>query len=109
MKPRTLPLVPLVALLLAIAGPAAADAPAAAAPGRAEPVKAGATIVGDSDAAIGLYLTPWKDEEPLPPGRNPSNFTIAPAPADAAADRARLDALDGIDSYRRARRHSFGN
>lgn len=99
---------PLLALLLA-AGLAAADAPAAAVSGRAEPVKAGATIVGDNEAAIGLYLTPWKDEEPLPPGRNPSNFTIAPAPADAAADRARLDALDSIDSYRRARRHSFGN
>lgn len=99
---------PLLALLLAT-GLAAADAPAAAASGRAEPVKAGATIVGDNEAAIGLYLTPWKDEEPLPPGRNPSNFTIAPAPADAAADRARLDALDSIDSYRRARRHSFGN
>lgn len=105
MSPRAMPL---LALLLAT-GLAAADAPAAATSGRAEPVKAGATIVGDNEAAIGLYLTPWKDEEPLPPGRNPSNFTIAPAPADAAADRARLDALDGIDSYRRARRHSFGN
>lgn len=75
----------------------------------AEPLKAGATIVGDNEAAIGLYLTPWKDEEPLPPGRNPSNFTIEATAVDAAADRARMDALDSIDSHRRARRQSYGN
>ncbi len=74
-----------------------------------EPVKAGATIVGDNEAAIGLYLTPWKDEEPLPPGRNPSNFTIEAAPADVMADRARIDALDSIDSHRRASRQAYGH
>ncbi|MBA4284597.1 MAG: hypothetical protein C0434_03580 [Xanthomonadaceae bacterium] len=95
-----------VALLLASLL-ARAAAPVAAPP--AEPLPAGATIVGDSDAAIGLYLTPWKDEEPLPPGRNPSNFTVEAAPADAAADRARIEGLDSIDGYRRAHRHSYGN
>lgn len=93
-------------LLLLVGGAARAIAPT---PPAVEPLAAGAAIVGDDDAAIGLYLTPWQDEEPLPPGRNPSTYTLAPAPADAVADRARIEALDSIDGYRRARRQSYGN
>ncbi|MCX7060750.1 MAG: hypothetical protein NTZ11_07620 [Gammaproteobacteria bacterium] len=73
------------------------------------PREIGTTIVGDSDAAIGLYLTPWSDEAPLPPSGSPANFTIEPTEADPLADRARSEALESIDSHRRARRQSYGN
>lgn len=96
----------IAALVLLLAGAARAAAPS---PPVVEPLTAGATIVGDDDAAIGLYLTPWQDEEPLPPGRNPSTYTLAPVPADEVADRARIEGLDSIDGYRRARRQSYGN
>lgn len=99
----------LVALLpmLASAVQAAPDATSAAPP--SAPREIGTTIVGDSDAAIGLYLTPWSDEAPLPPGGSPARFTIAPTVDDPIADRARIDSLESIDSHRRARRQSYGN
>lgn len=99
----------LVALLpmLAFAVQAAPDATSAAPP--SAPREIGTTIVGDSDAAIGLYLTPWSDEAPLPPGGSPAHFTIEPTVDDPVADRARIDALQSLDSHRRARRQSYGN
>ncbi|MGQ0621213.1 MAG: hypothetical protein ACT4QA_15040 [Panacagrimonas sp.] len=46
---------------------------------------AGTTILGDQDAAVGLYLTPWKDEEPAELDRAPGLHDEAPAALDAAS------------------------
>lgn len=47
---------------------------------------AGTTILGDQDAAVGLYLAPWKDEEPAADlGRAPGLHDEAPVPLDASA------------------------
>ncbi len=90
-------------LLLAMAvmhsGIARADAPKA-------PVM-GTTIVQQQDAAIGLFLAPWKDETTPARERPPGMHQVALQPADAAADRARTAALETVDSYQRARRQSL--
>ena len=81
------------------AAPAAPAAPAA---------KAGTTIVSEDEAAVGLYLMPWKDEDQRPAARSPSRYTQAQTPAVAAEDQSRNAALDNIDSYQRMRRQSLG-
>lgn len=70
-------------------------------------VAAGTTIVSEDDAAIGLYLTPWKDEDLRPAARSPSRYTQGLAAADPVADQTRNAALDSIDSYQRSRRQSL--
>lgn len=60
-------------------------AEAQGAEGTASPNTApGTTILGDQDAAVGLYLAPWKDEEPAELGRAPGLHDEAAAPVDAA-------------------------
>ncbi len=100
------PFLPLLSALLAGAAlNALAAAPLAPAPVPAP--KAGTTVVGDDEAAIGLYLTPWKDEDLRPAARSPSRYTQALTPADATEDRARNAALESIESYERMRRQSL--
>ena len=89
-----------LALLLtvsAIAAPAAAE----------DPSSTGRAAVSEDEAAVGLYLTPWKDEDARPTARSPSHYTQALAPADRAADQVRSRTLDNIDSYERMRRQSL--
>lgn len=43
---------------------------------------AGSTIVGDQDAAVGLYLAPWKNEEPADLALVPGLHDEAPLPLD---------------------------
>lgn len=69
--------------------------------------KAGTTVVGEDEAALGLYLMPWKDEDQRPAARSPSRYTQAQAPADIADDRSRNAALENIESYERMRRQSL--
>lgn len=58
---------------LVVTASAAAEAgPAAAA--------AGTTILGEQDAAVGLYLAPWKNEEPAEIGRAPGLHDEAATP-----------------------------
>lgn len=89
-----------LALLLtvsAIAAPAAAE----------DASSTGRAAVSEDEAAVGLYLTPWKDEDARPTARSPSHYTQALAPADRAADQVRSRTLDNIDSYERMRRQSL--
>lgn len=92
------------ALVLATAALWSAHAAAAAAP--KAPVM-GTTIVQPQDAAIGLFLAPWKDETTPARVRAPGLHQVALQPADAAQDRARSAALETIDSYQRARRQAL--
>lgn len=46
---------------------------------------AGTTIVGDQDAALGLYLMPWKEERPSDLHRAPGMHDEPMAPVDDAA------------------------
>lgn len=43
----------------------------------------GTTIVGDQDAAVGLYLAPWKNEEPADIGLVPGLHDEVAAPLNA--------------------------
>lgn len=61
----------LVALLLATATVGAAEE------------GSGTTIVGDQDAAVGLYLAPWKNEEPADIGLVPGLQDEVAAPVDS--------------------------
>lgn len=79
----------------------------AASPAPAPATKAGTTVVGEDEAALGLYLMPWKDEDQRPAARSPSRYTQAQAPADIADDRSRNAALENIESYERMRRQSL--
>lgn len=98
MKRCYLLLLAAVVLNVTAATPVTPAAPAA---------KAGTTIVGDDEAALGLYLMPWKDEDQRPAARSPSRYTQAQTPADITDDRSRNAALENIDSYQRMRRQSL--
>ncbi|WP_293387500.1 hypothetical protein [Nevskia sp.] len=80
----------------------------AAPPAPAPATKAGTTVVGEDEAALGLYLMPWKDEDQRPAARSPSRYTQALTPADIAEDRNRNAALENSESYERMRRQSLG-
>ncbi|MGQ0699797.1 MAG: hypothetical protein ACT4PZ_16335 [Panacagrimonas sp.] len=45
--------------------------------------EAGITIMGDQDAAVGLFLAPWKDERRGDVDRAPALLDPAAAPTDA--------------------------
>lgn len=94
-------------LLCLLLASASLNAMAAEAGKPAAAVKAGTTIVSEDEAAIGLYLTPWKDEDQRPAARSPARYTRTPTPADRASDQVRSSALDNIDSYERNRRQSL--
>lgn len=79
----------------------------AAPPAPAPATKAGTTVVGEGEAALGLYLMPWKDEDQRPAARSPSRYTQAQTPADIAEDRNRNAALENSESYERMRRQSL--
>lgn len=46
--------------------------------------QAGTTILGDQDAAVGLFLAPWKDETRADFARPPGLQDQIPTPGDAA-------------------------
>lgn len=47
--------------------------------------QAGTTILGDQDAAVGLFLAPWKDETRADFTRPPGLQDQVPTPGDAAS------------------------
>ena len=65
-------------LCAAVAPSAFAADTAPAAPGAV-----GSNIMGDRDAALGLFLAPWKEEERADLGRPPGLQDPRPAPIDA--------------------------
>lgn len=86
-------------LLCSIAVLSACSAQAASAP----QATAGTTIVGEHEAAVGLYLMPWKNEDRPAAERVPALFTVLPEPANAAQDQAQVLLQDTIASTRRSR------
>lgn len=63
----------------------------------------GTTIVGEREAAVGLYLLPWREEAPSAIDRPPRPLMDAPAPLDAAAFARRVDSDEAEAAYRRVR------
>jgi hypothetical protein len=60
-----------------------AAAPLASFAADATPPTQGTNIMGDRDAALGLFLAPWKEEERADLGRPPGLQDPTPAPIDA--------------------------
>jgi len=63
----------------------------------------GTTIVGDQDAAVGLYLTPWKDESAADIDRAPGLFEQKPGLLNAPAFKRQIENDDALAAYRRTR------
>ncbi|MDB5988299.1 MAG: hypothetical protein JWR16_3352 [Nevskia sp.] len=62
----------------------------------------GTTIVGDQDAAVGLYLTPWKDESAADTDRAPGLLDQKPAPFNPVAFKQQIENDDALAAFRRA-------
>ena len=82
--------------------PWAASAPSTASSSTITKGDSGTTIIGDQDAAVGLYLTPWKDESAADIDRAPGLLDQQPAPSDPLAFKRQIENDDAIASYRRA-------
>lgn len=80
----------LLAALLLLATPAFAESP-----------EAGTTIVGEQEAAVGLYLMPWQDEHASDIDRPPSRLDPAAGTLDAEGYRRRSAMAETLLSYRR--------
>jgi hypothetical protein len=88
----------LAALLLA-ALPPALMAQAGADPASA----AGTTIIGEREAAIGLYLAPWQDEHASDLDRPPGLYDVPLQTLDVQSFRRQADYDEAIRDYRRER------
>lgn len=68
----------------------------------AAPKDPGSTIVGDREAAVGLFLDPWREESPSdldwPPVREPET----PTPLEPAAIRRAIELDAAREAIRRA-------
>ena len=90
------------------AGPSAASsrAGAGAPPANAGPGiggESGTTIVGDQEAPIGLYITPWKNEFAENGLDRPARFVdVDTAPIDPDVFKRRVEYYDVITAYRNA-------
>jgi hypothetical protein len=62
---------------------------------------AGTTIVGERDAALGLYLTPWKEEQPDNIDPPPSLLDEPPQALDARGFALQARDAATISAYRR--------
>lgn len=95
------------ALLLGVAGFArAADEQPAIDTQQAVPQadgSIGTTIIGERDAAVGLYLTPWKEEAPSDIDRPPLLFDVKPQAVDGQQFAERIETDDANAAYRRVR------
>ena len=64
----------------------------------------GTTIIGEKESAIGLYITPWKEEYAGDMDRPPGLLDESPAPLGARAFHGRVEYYDTVAAYRRAHR-----
>lgn len=80
----------LAVALLVIALPAVADTE-------------GTTIVGEREAAIGLYLAPWQDETSSDLDRPPGLYDVPLQPLDPQRFKLQADYDEAIRDYRRER------
>lgn len=59
----------------------------------------GSTIVGDQEAAIGLYLMPWREEPVSDLDRPPRRLELLPAPPEDV--RAQAKTAETVDAFHR--------
>lgn len=85
----------LMLLALLPGAPLSAAAPAASAPGT--------TIVGEREAAVGLYLTPWREEAASDVDRPPRLFEPPRQTLEAAEFEREVELRESIEAYHRAR------
>ncbi len=65
----------------------------------------GTTIVGERDAAVGLYLMPWQEESALDVDRPPGMFDVSLQPIDVDGFGRWVEYEDARARYRRERLH----
>ncbi len=73
--------------------------------GLADAATPGTTIHGDQDTAIGLFLTPWKEQAASTTDRPPRLFEVELAPLDASAFRHQVQLRQNIETQRMQRLH----
>jgi hypothetical protein len=64
---------------------------------------AGTTIIGEREAAIGLYLAPWQDEHASDLDRPPGLYDVPLQTLDVQSFRRQADYDEAIRDYRRER------
>lgn len=70
--------------------------------GPAAPATGGTTIIGDRDAAVGLYLAPWKNENAADLDRPPSLYDEPLTPVDGRRFHRQVQYDQGNAAWRRA-------
>ncbi|MEC9363179.1 MAG: hypothetical protein ACPHN2_18785 [Sinimarinibacterium flocculans] len=68
-----------------------------------EPEAVGTTIVGEREAAVGLYLAPWQDEQASDLDRPPGLYDVPLQALDARGFGLQADYDEAIRNYRRER------
>lgn len=63
----------------------------------------GTTIVGERDTAVGLYLTPWREEAASDIDRPPRLYEPPLRALEAEAFARDVEVRESIEAYRRAR------
>lgn len=92
----------LASLLLSTALLYATPAPAQAA---ADPTRLGTTVIGEQDAAIGLFVNPWKEQDASTTDRPPRLFDMPLTPLDSQGFRQSVDARQNLGVERLQRLH----
>jgi hypothetical protein len=98
---------PIALLLIATTAVAANPSRAAANPTSAKAVgtvndAASNMIAGEQDSAMGLNLTPWKEEYATGMDQPPSLYRAATNPIDSRSLRRQTEYRDTLGSYRRS-------
>ncbi len=65
--------------------------------------EAGTTIVGEREAAVGLYLAPWQDEQASDLDRPPALFDVPAEVLDAERFQRLAEYDEAVGAYRRER------
>lgn len=81
------------------------NGPAATAQTTENTASLGTTVVGEQDAAIGLFVNPWKEHEASTTDRPPRLYDMPFAPVDAEAFRQAVDIRQSLDTHRLQRLH----
>lgn len=63
----------------------------------------GTTIIGEQEAAVGLYLTPWREELASDVDRAPRLYEASGEAVEAAALQRQVDVRESMDAYWRLR------
>jgi len=88
-----------VAVAVAVAAPAAAG-------GKTIATDNGTEIIGDQDSAVGLFLTPWKNETAADIDRAPGLLDVKSRPVDVKTFTQTLENDEALAAYRRSRMQS---